>query len=74
MSPAFELFLARLYTDAEARARFVADPAGETLRAGLAAGEALALAGIDHAGLELAARSFARKRRTKERRRACVRR
>jgi uncharacterized protein (UPF0276 family) len=42
-----EALLARLYTDAAARARFLAEPRS---------------ADIDRAGLELAARSFARKR------------
>ena len=60
--PAFEAFLARIYTDAEARARFLADPAGEARRAGLSDEESAALASVDRAGLALAAESFARKR------------
>ena len=59
---ALEAFLARLYTDAEARVTFLADPRGEALRAGLSPGEAESLCRIDQAGLELAAESFARKR------------
>jgi hypothetical protein len=59
---AFEAFLARLYVDAELRARFLADPHGEAARAGLDADEGRALAAIDRVGLELAAASFARKR------------
>jgi hypothetical protein len=55
MTPAFESFLARLYVDRDARARFLADPRGE-------AASAAALA-IDRVGLELAAASFAHKRR-----------
>lgn len=63
--PGFEAFLARIYTDAEARARFLADPEGEAARAGLASGERAALAAIDRVGLELASRSFAVKRARK---------
>jgi hypothetical protein len=62
MSAALEAFLARLYVDAPARERFLRSPREEALRAGLAAPEAAALERIDRAGLELAARSFARKR------------
>ena len=62
-----EAFLARLYTDAELRARFLADPAGEARRAGLDAESAERLAQIDRAGLELAAASFAAKRETRSR-------
>jgi len=60
-----EAFLARLYTDAELRARFLADPAGEARRAGLDAATAERLVAIDRAGLELAAASFAAKREKK---------
>lgn len=60
-----EAFLARLYTDAELRARFLADPAGEARRAGLDEASARRLAAIDRAGLELAAASFAAKREKK---------
>ena len=59
---ALEAFLALLYTDADTRAAFAADPRGEALRAGLDPADADALAAIDLAGLELAAESFARKR------------
>ena len=61
-SPEFERFLARIYVDAEARARFLAAPREEAARAGLTAEQCEALASIDRVGLELAARSFARKR------------
>lgn len=57
-----EAFLARIYTNAAARALFLADPEGEALRAGLAPDEARALADVDRDGLALAANSFARKR------------
>jgi hypothetical protein len=62
VSTAFEAYLARLYVDASARARFLADPRGEATRAGLTPAECAALDGIDRPGLELAARSFASKR------------
>ncbi|HKX27931.1 MAG TPA: hypothetical protein VJ302_09580 [Blastocatellia bacterium] len=58
----FEAFLARIYVDAEARAKFLADPRGEAHRAGLAESEVSALERIDRVGLELAARSIEGKR------------
>ena len=61
MSPAFEGFLAQLYVDPAARARFLADPEAETRRAGLGAEERAALVAIDRVGLELAAASFEKK-------------
>ncbi len=61
-TPGFEAFLALIYTDREARRRFLADPLGEAARAGLTLDEAHALAGVDREGLKLAARSFERKR------------
>lgn len=61
-----EAFLARLYTDAELRARFLADPVGEAKRAGLDDATAERLAAIDRVGLELAAESFAAKRAKKK--------
>ena len=64
-SAGFEAFLARLYVDDGARARFLADPDGEGARAGLGPAERRALAGIDRLGLELASRSFAHKRRAR---------
>jgi hypothetical protein len=63
MSPAFESFLARLYVDGSARARFLADPRGEAAAAGLIGDEIAAAVEIDRVGLELAARSFAHKKR-----------
>lgn len=68
-SPQFEAFLAKLYTDAQARERFTADPAGEAQRAGLDAAQIAALAAIDWAGLGFAARSFEKKRAAKHTRR-----
>jgi hypothetical protein len=61
-SPAFEAFLARIYVDAEARARFVADPESTARAAGLNESECTALESIDLTGLEMAAVSFERKR------------
>ena len=57
-----EAFLARIYVDAEARTRFLADPRGAALDAGLSPTEAEALTEIDRPGLAMAARSFAAKR------------
>jgi hypothetical protein len=48
--------------DPAARARFLADPEAEARRAGLTPEQCRALAAIDRTGLEMAARSFARKR------------
>ena len=59
----FESYLARLYLDKEARARFLADPRGEAARAGFHPTECEALANLDRVGLELASQSFARKRK-----------
>ena len=55
-----EDFLARIYVDAEARARFTADPRGELAKAGLA--DQVDVDKLDWTGLELAAASFALKR------------
>jgi hypothetical protein len=54
--------LARLYSDDAALAAFVADPRGQTERAGLLPEEAAQLCQVDRSALGLAARSFARKR------------
>jgi hypothetical protein len=59
---AFQAFLARLYVDDAFRVLILADPRGEALRAGLGLAAAEAFERIDRAGLELAVRSFARKR------------
>ena len=60
-----EAFLARLYVDAELRARFLADPVGEALRAGLDRATAERLEAIDREGLELAAESVAAKKKAR---------
>jgi hypothetical protein len=61
-SAALETYLARLYTDAAARVRFNADPAGEASRAGLSGEECAALTRCDRVGLAMAAESFGHKR------------
>jgi len=65
MRPEFETFLARLYTDASLRTRFLADPRAEAQRHLLTAEECDALELIDRVGLEMSARSFAHKRAIK---------
>lgn len=62
MSPAFEAYLARIYTDDAERALFLEDAAGRARLAGLREGEITALEGIDRDGLALAAASFSSKR------------
>jgi hypothetical protein len=59
----FEAFLAKIYVDAEARARFLADPRGEAMRAGLTEPEISAFEKIDRIGLELTVQSLQHKRR-----------
>ena len=66
MSPAFEGYLARLYTDATERERFLADPRGTASAAGLPAADLDALERIDRDGLILAAGSFRKKRAFKD--------
>ena len=67
-APRLEAFLARLYVDAQARASFMADPAGETSQAGLSDEERDALIRIDRIGLEMTARSFTGKRAKRDQR------
>lgn len=57
-----ESTLARLYTDAEFRAQFLADPATALEQADLTTAERAAIINIDRDGLALAAASYARKR------------
>ncbi len=64
-TPAFEAFLARLYTGDALRDRFLADPEGEARAAGLNDAEVTALASVDREGLIMASRSFAAKRRNR---------
>ena len=60
-----EAFLARLYVDAGARANFKANPRAESKKAGLTDEQCAALENLDWIGLEMAARSFAKKRQLK---------
>lgn len=62
MSPAFEAYLARIYTDRAERERFLSDPRSCAADFGLSPAECDALATIDRDGLVLAAGSFERKR------------
>jgi len=69
-SPALEEFLARLYTDEPALAKFLQAPTETACAAGLNDAEVSALANADHVGLVMAAASFRAKReRRKSRRR-----
>jgi len=57
-----EAFLARIYVDAQARERFLSEPAAEALKAGLSDDEIEAVKQIDQVGLELFTVSLKRKR------------
>ena len=57
-----EAFLAHLYTDVRLRAAFRVNPQAEAKKWGLSDEECRSLEAFDWAGLELTARSFARKR------------
>jgi len=61
-SPELEQFLARLYTEAELRRRFLDDPRTVASAGNLSGDEVDALCGIDRIGLKMAAASFAAKR------------
>jgi hypothetical protein len=69
-NPRFEAFLAELYTDAEARQRFLSDPESAARLSGLDEHDVEALARIDRLGLDLAARSFECKRAARRPRRS----
>jgi hypothetical protein len=58
----FEALLAKLYVDETARAKFLADPRGEAMKAGLTPYEVEAVARIDRVGLDLLTTSLERKR------------
>jgi hypothetical protein len=60
-----EAFLARLYVDDAARASFKCNPRVEAEKAGLSDEQCAALENLDWIGLEMAARSFAKKRQLK---------
>ena len=57
-----ETFLARIYVDPEARAKFLADPRGEATKAGLTAQQVEDVVKIDRDGLDLMAQSLERKK------------
>lgn len=67
MPPDVQHFLARLYTDDALRERFVADRAGVARELGFDEEQARRLALIDVEVLNIAARSFAKKRAAKHR-------
>ena len=62
-APCLEAFLARIYVDERARARFLVDPFGEAVKAGLTEQEVEAVERIDRVGLDLISKSLERKRR-----------
>ena len=57
-----ETFLARIYVDRKARAKFLADPRGEATKAGLTPQQVEDVIKIDRDGLELFAQSLERKK------------
>jgi hypothetical protein len=61
-APNLEAFLAKIYIDEKARARFLANPRAEANKAGLSEQEIQALEKIDLIGLELTVQSLQRKR------------
>jgi hypothetical protein len=63
VSASLETYLVKLYLDRDARRAFLADPRAAATAAGLEAADVAALERVDRDGLELAARSFAAKRR-----------
>lgn len=60
-----EVFLAKIYVDQTAREKFLSDPRGEAIRAGLSTSEIEQLVNIDRDGLELFAHSLEHKRARK---------
>jgi hypothetical protein len=61
-TPQFEAFLAKLYTDAAFRARFLADRRIVAAGAGLTGEQIESLVNVDADGLSLAAHGFEKKR------------
>lgn len=59
---ALEAYLAKLYTDIDAREAFLADPERAAHAAGISDADAAALQFIDKVGLRMAAASYAHKR------------
>lgn len=66
MPDRLEHFMARLYTDREFRAAFVADPAAIGAREGLSAEQCRAVAALPLDHLQRAARSYEHKRGGKQ--------
>ena len=62
MSTRFEAFLASIYVDADARARFLANPRTVATAAGLTPHEIDATEKIDRLGLQMTAHSLRHKR------------
>jgi hypothetical protein len=62
MQADIERLLARLLTDSERRERFIADPVGTAIAAGLSAQETETIARVSVQDLRVAGRSYARKR------------
>lgn len=60
-----EAFLARIYVDHTAREKFLADPRGEAIGAGLQPHEIEDLVNIDREGLELFTQSLRHKKEQK---------
>jgi hypothetical protein len=60
-SSRLEAFLAKIYVNEQAREKFLADPRGEAIRAGLTESEIVSVEKIDRVGLELTVRSLTRK-------------
>ena len=58
----FETFLARIYVDEDARVKFLADPRGEAVKAGLTEQQVEDAVKIDREGLEMFAASLKRKK------------
>ncbi len=65
-SPKLEEFLARLYTDAALREQFMRDPAAIASAAHLSTDEVSAMCKLDVVGLQMAATSFAYKRKARQ--------
>lgn len=61
-SSAIEVYLARLYSDKDAREKFLADPEGTARNAGLSEADSLAMSKIDSVGLRMAGASYSNKR------------
>ncbi len=61
----FETFLAKIYVDENARVKFLADPRGEAMKAGLTEQQVEDVVKIDRDGLEMFAASLKRKKQSR---------